>query len=502
MFMTASRLVIIWVLMVGAVPLWAQTGNIRGYVRDSETGETLPGANVVMGSLKTGATTDKGGYFVIQNLLSGDYVIDVSYIGYKSRQVKVTVKSDQTTQYEVELDPAMFEGDLIEAVGDRVTAADISPVSAFGTRVTELARIPTVGQPDLMWGIQLLPGVQAASENSAGLYVRGGTPGQNLILLDDVVVYNPNHLFGFFSTFNPDALKDVTLMKGTFPARYGDRLSSVLDITNLDGNRKTMAARASVDLISAGTTLEGPIGERGSWMFSGRRTYQELLNSPLFNHIVDEMFSTRIGTLGGAGTAGDVGGIPGGAPGAGGGRGGGARFGGGQVNFGQTTSSFDQAFGFYDTNFKLNMDLSDRDKISASGYWGHDVLDLSLPSFRGETRDQLMDWGNQIGRLKGTHLYTDNLVGNVQFSMSRYGSNFEIASQNQTDGQGQQIAGGRAFGLDRNNELKDLTFKTDFNLYSGMNHTTRVGGQISSYDAFYKQGTGDTSRSQINTASQ
>ena len=102
----------------------------------------------------------------------------------------------------------------------------------------------------------------------------------------------------FFSTFNPDALKDVTLIKGTFPARYGDRLSSVLDITNLDGNRKSFDARASMDLISVGLTVGGPVGDRGSWMFSGRRTYQEVLNSPLFDHIVDEMFSTRIGTIG------------------------------------------------------------------------------------------------------------------------------------------------------------------------------------------------------------
>lgn len=500
MFMNASRLGMIWVLMICAVPVWAQTGNIRGYVRDSETGETLPGANVVIDSLNVGATTDKGGYFVIQRVLPGDYMIVVSYIGYKNHKVKVRVESDQTAQYEVELDPAVLEGDLIESVAEHTTSADISPVSAFGTRVTELARIPTVGQPDLMRGIQLLPGVQAASENSAGLYVRGGTPGQNLILLDDVVVYNPNHLFGFFSTFNPDALKDVTLMKGTFPARYGDRLSSVLDITNLDGNRKTLTARASVDLISAGATIEGPIGTRGSWMLSGRRTYQELLNSPLFDHIVDEMFSTRIGTLGSgaAGTAGATGG------GFGGGRfgGGGGRFGGGQFNFGQTTSSFDQGYGFYDTNFKLNLDVSERDKVSVSGYLGNDALDLGLPSFGGQTRNQLMDWGNQIGRVRWTHLYTDNLIGNVQLSTSRYASNFEIASQNQTDGDGQAIAGGRNFAQDRNNELTDLTFKADFDLYSGVNHTTRAGVQVTSYDAFYKQGVGDTSRSQINTASQ
>ena len=258
--------------------------------------------------------TDKAGYFVIGNLSPGLHRVSASYIGYASRSVQVVVIQGETARIVIELEPAELMGEEIEAIGERVAPTEVTPVSAFGTRVTELARIPTVGQPDLMRGIQLLPGVQAASENSAGLYVRGGTPGQNLILLDDVVVYNPNHLFGFFSTFNPDALKDVTLIKGTFPARYGDRLSSVLDITNLDGNRKSFDARASMDLISAGLTVGGPVGDLGSWMFSGRRTYQEVLNSPLFEHIVDEMFSTRIGTIG---TAPGAGGGPGGLRGGG-----------------------------------------------------------------------------------------------------------------------------------------------------------------------------------------
>jgi hypothetical protein len=252
----------------------------------------------------------------------------------------------------------LIEGDEIEVIAKRVSPTEMTPVGSFGTRVTELARIPTVGQPDLLRSLQLLPGVQASSENSAGLYVRGGTPGQNLILLDDVVVYNPNHLFGFFSTFNPDALKEVLLLKGTFPARYGDRLSSVLDITNLDGNQKTVTTKASLDLISAGLTLEGPVGNVGSWMLSGRRTYQELLNSPLFDHIVDDLFSTRTGTITSTNT---------GPPGFGGGRGGGGRggfgpggggFGGQRINFTGETSSFEQDYGFYDANFKMTLEPS------------------------------------------------------------------------------------------------------------------------------------------------
>ncbi len=472
-------------------------GSVRGTVRDATDGETLPNANVVIDSLNIGVSTDKSGYFVIGNLPPGGHVISASFIGYTSRSVDVVIESVETARVVIELDPVELTIDEIEVVGDRVATTELTPVSAFGTRVTELARIPTVGQPDLMRGIQLLPGVQAGNENSAGLYVRGGTPGQNLILLDDVVVYNPNHLFGFFSTFNPDALKDVTLIKGTFPARYGDRLSSVLDITNLDGNRKSLDARGSMDLISAGLTIEGPVGDRGSWMLSGRRTYQEVLESPLFSHLVDEMFSTRIGTISASPGAG------GGPPRFGGGGFGGGRFGGTRFNFQQQTGDFDQDYGFYDTNFKLNLDVSDNNSISISGYAGRDALDLSLPSFRQQTREQLMDWGNQIARFKWQRIYADNLIGNVQISASRYISNFDVATNQNADqaGQGGEGRQGRGFGLNRNNELNDVTAKATFDLYSGPYHTTRFGAQLTAYDAFYRQGVGDSIRTGINTAS-
>ena len=471
-------------------------GTVRGTVRDATNGETLPNANVVIDSLRIGVSTDKTGYFVIGNLQPGSHRVTASYIGYGSRSVLVAIESVETERIVIELDPVELTGEAIEVIGDPVAPTEVTPVSAFGTRVTELARIPTVGQPDLMRGIQLLPGVQAASENSAGLYVRGGTPGQNLILLDDVVVYNPNHLFGFFSTFNPDALKDVTLIKGTFPARYGDRLSSVLDITNLDGNRKSLDARASMDLISAGLTVGGPVGDVGSWMLSGRRTYQEVLESPLFSHLVDEMFSTRIGTIGAGPGAG------GGAGGFGGGQGGG-RFGGTRFNFQQQTGDFDQDYGFYDANFKLNLDVSDNNRISISGYMGNDALNLSLPSFRQQTRDQLMDWGNRIARFKWQRIYTDNLIGNVQISASRYISNFDVATNQNADQTGGDGEGGRGrgFGLNRNNELNDLTAKATFDLYSGPYHTTRMGAQLTAYDAFYRQGVGDSVRTGINTTS-
>jgi hypothetical protein len=220
------RVAVLCLLVVGSVRADSLTGSLRGTVRDVTNGETLPYASVSIDSLNAGTVADKTGYYLLQ-LPVGEHRIRFSYVGYEDLTERVSIKAGQTAELRAELGPVLIQGDDIEVIGERVSPTEMTPVGSFGTRVTELARIPSVGQPDLLRSLQLLPGVQASSENSAGLYVRGGTPGQNLILLDDVVVYNPNHLFGFFSTFNPDALKEVLLLKGTFPARYGDRLSSV-----------------------------------------------------------------------------------------------------------------------------------------------------------------------------------------------------------------------------------------------------------------------------------
>jgi ferric enterobactin receptor len=497
------RVVLVCFLLLGLSGRMAADsgdGFLRGTVRDVTNGETLPYASVCSDSLNQGTIADRTGYYLLQ-LPPGRHKVTFSYVGYDDLTEVVRITLDQTAELLAELPPVMISGDEIEVIGKRVSPTEMTPVGSFGTRVTELARIPSVGQPDLLRSLQLLPGVQSSSENSAGLYVRGGTPGQNLILLDDVVVYNPNHLFGFFSTFNPDALKEVLLLKGTFPARYGDRLSSVLDITNLDGNQKTVTAKASLDMISAGLTLEGPVGNTGSWMLSGRRTYQELLNLPLFDHIVDDLFSTRTGTI----TTTNAG--PPGNGGRGGGFGpGGGGFGGQRISFAPETSSFNQDYGFYDANFKMTLEPSTSDRLSLSGYVGNDVLDLALPSFRGQDRNQAMDWGNRVGQLSWTHLYTDQLLGTVRLSASHYGSDFGVAEIEQQVGADTQAPGGGGlrggFSLDRNNELTDLTGKADFSFFMTQNHTLRFGAQVTDYNGSFSQGEVDSLRgTEINSQS-
>jgi outer membrane receptor for ferrienterochelin and colicin len=230
-------------------------------------------------------------------------------------------------------------------------------------------------------------------------------------------------------------------------------------------------------------------------MLSGRRTYQELLNSPLFDHIIDDLFSTRTGTI--SATTGPPGPAGGGGRRGGFGPGGGG-FGGPRINFTGETSSFNQDYGFYDANFKMTLEPSTSDRFSLSGYVGNDALDLALPSFGQQTRNQAMDWGNAVGQLSWTHLYTNQLLGTMHVSASRYQSNFGVAEAEQQAGEGSEnpqgggLRGG--FGLDRNNVLTDLTGKADFSLFLTQDHTFRFGAQMTGYDGSFSQGEVDSIR--------
>ena len=229
----------------------------------------------------------------------------------------------------------------------------------------DIASLPTIGEADVFRALQLMPGVKATSEISSGLNVRGGSTDQNLILLDGTVVYNPSHLFGFFSTFNNDAVKDIDLMKGGFPAEYGGRLSSVLNVTNIDGDRVNTHGKASISLLSTRVTGEGPLGN-GSWFLSGRRTY--------FDQFV---------SLAGLDKGDNA--IP--------------------------------LYYFYDANLKINQDISTDDKVSFVGYLGQDDLKFEL----GDNELSLnMRWGNRTGASKWTHVFSQTLFSNFTASSIRY----------------------------------------------------------------------------------
>ncbi|HEX9974661.1 MAG TPA: carboxypeptidase-like regulatory domain-containing protein, partial [bacterium] len=250
----------------------ATAGTIHGFVREKKTKEPIIMANVWIKGTNTGTTTNMKGYYVLSSLEPGTYEFHFRYIGYTTLRIEKYIGRDDDIELDVylEIEAIMMEEAVVTAERER-RELEIKP-GQITVQIPQLRSIPQIAEPDLFRAIQMLPGVATLSDFSAGLYVRGGSPDQNLILLDHIDVYNPNHMFGFFSSFNTDAIKSVELLKGGFPAMYGGRLSSVLNVINKEGNREQFQGVARLSLLSSNATLEGP-WKYGSWMISGRRTY-------------------------------------------------------------------------------------------------------------------------------------------------------------------------------------------------------------------------------------
>ena len=259
----------------------AQKITISGYVKDAETGEELIGANIYVEELKTGGVSNVYGFYSV-TIPKGEYNLIVSFLGYDNLLHKVKLSSNIKQNFN--LTPASQKIDEIDIKADKidknVTSVEMSVVKL---PVSTIKNIPALmGEVDIVKAIQLLPGIQSSGEGSSGFHVRGGGVDQNLILTDDATVYNSSHLFGFFSVFNYDAVKDVKIFKGGIPAKYGGRLSSLLDIKMKEGNSKEFTGKGGIGLISSRLTLESPIvKDKISFIVSGRRTYFDLF-FPLF----------------------------------------------------------------------------------------------------------------------------------------------------------------------------------------------------------------------------
>lgn len=344
---------------------WSTTkaGIIHGFVREKDTKEPIVLGNVWIKGTNIGTTTNIKGYYVLSSLQPGSYEIYFRYIGYKTFIVNQFIGKDDDVTLDVylELEPITMETVVVNAEREQ-REFEIRP-SQIAIQSPQIRSIPQVAEPDLFRALQMLPGVATLSDFSAGLYIRGGSPDQNLILLDHIDVYNPNHLFGFFSSFNTDAVKSVELLKGGFPAMYGGRLSSVLNVINKEGNREKFQGVARLSLLSSNATLEGP-WKYGSWMISGRRTYLDLAAK-----IVD----------------------------------------------------FDLPYYFYDGHAKINFDIDKKNQASLSFYIGNDKLDLS----QNET-DIKLDWGNKSFSAQWMHLFSSKLFSHFVFAGSRFDSDTEV----------------------------------------------------------------------------
>lgn len=350
---------------------------LSGYVKDAETGETLIGANVFYNSKVgvSGTVTNLYGFYSL-TLPAGEYDFEYNYIGFESIKKTIVLDKDISQNVELGTSALMLDQDVVitgRKEDDNVSSADVGKVELS---VDKLKTLPAfMGEVDVLKSIQLLPGVQASGEGNAGFYVRGGGADQNLILLDDATVYNTGHLFGFFSVFNADALKNTTIIKGGMPAQYGGRLSSVLDVTMKEGNNKRFQADGGIGLIASRLTLQGPIQKnKSSFIISGRRTYISELAQPQINK----------------------------------------------------TDFAGSGYYFYDLNAKVNYTFSDKDRVYLSGYFGRDVF-----TFANADRDftTSIPWGNATGTLRWNHLFTDKLFMNATAVYNSYNFKFGVDVQ-------------------------------------------------------------------------
>ncbi|MDY0200911.1 MAG: TonB-dependent receptor [Tenuifilaceae bacterium] len=396
-------------LFIAKAAVSQERHTISGYIYEKGSRETMPGVNVFIPGTTTGTASNTYGFYSLR-LPAGEYEVVFSFVGYQPRFF--SIKLDKDIPLEVELDPTIE----IEAVEVRAEmpkqSSRSSQMSVMELPIQQMKAVPSLlGEKDALKVIQLMPGVQKGSEGTSGLYVRGGGPDQNLIILDDATVYNAYHLFGFFSLFNGDALKSLELTKGGFPARYGGRLSSVLEIVMKDGNKEKISGEAGIGVISSRMVLEGPIvKDKASFLVSGRRTYYDILARPFMPDDV------KLGLF------------------------------------------------FYDLTAKANWEINRKNKLFLSGYFGKD-------KFSGQERETNsaieagMFWDNATSTIRWNHIFRSNLFSNLSLILSNY--RLKISTKEKYDG--------NTFELSYRSGIRDVGAKYDFTWMPLPSHTIRFG---------------------------
>jgi len=360
---------------------YAAGTSLDGFVKSRQAGESLSYALISLTPEDAGAngegarpaerfatSSTQAGYYSFLAIPAAKYILRVRAIGYVER-TEVIELGTGSTRLDLMLEAAPFLVPTVEVEGSPDEGREMGHhPGLIRLSAKRLHRLPAVGEQDLVRSVQLLPGVQTASDLSSGLYIRGGGPDQTLILLDQVPLYNPTHAFGLFSTFNPGATKDVSLYKGAYPSQFGGRLGSVLNVANREGNLQEFRATGGVSVIAGRVTAEGPI-RGGSWIVSARRTHLD----PILDAV-------------------------------------------------RTDSSEVPSYYFYDLNARINRSVGSSDKVVLSGYRGRDVLRLDLD--RGSYLD--IRWGNATATAKWTHVFGPDLFSDVHVSATEYRSDTDV----------------------------------------------------------------------------
>lgn len=415
---------LLWILisLILQGSLFAQKVTISGNVYELGSRESLIGVSVFDPQLKAGTASNTYGFYSI-TLPAGKHIIYFTYVGYSADSL--TIDTTGSVIRDIFLKPSIdLSGVEITTTRFEKQSQDVQ-MGRISIPVNQIKSIPSfLGEKDVMKTIQLMPGVQKGHEGSTGIYVRGGGPDQNLIILDDAVVYNANHLFGFFSLFNGDALKSVELIKGGFPARYGGRLSSVIEMNMKDGSKEKYSGEAGIGLISSRVVVEGPIiKNKASFLFSGRRTYLDALVRP-FMKVENGVFG----------------------------------------------------YYFYDLNAKVNWDLGRKNKIYISGYAGRDKFHMRYKdeyqiNDQGDKATNEMKaslyWQNSTATIRWNHIFNDKLFVNTSLITTQY--NLTIGAEDRYNNEG--------YSLSYISKINDYSVKSDYNFYLSPVHTLRFGAQ-------------------------
>jgi len=356
---------IILLLLIFSVPGFAGMVTLSGYLKDKANGEALIGATVYIPELKTGVITNPYGFYSI-SVPEGSYSVTFSYIGYQTQSPFINLNANR--QLNVLLDEDTKQLDEVVVTGDKKNRnVESLQMSMEKVQVKMIKKLPSfMGEVDIIKSITLLPGIQNGGEGSSGLYVRGGGPDENLMILDEAPVYNASHLMGFFSVFNSDAIKDVEVFKGGIPAEYGGKASSVIDIRMKDGNSQQLGMSGGIGNISSRLTVEGPIiKDKWSFIVSGRRTYADVLGKMIG---IEELKDNQLY--------------------------------------------------FYDLNLKTNVEINDKNRIYLSAYTGDDYFKSGESIY--------MRWGNLTSTVRWNHLFSNKLFSNTSLIFSRYNYNLGV----------------------------------------------------------------------------
>lgn len=451
------------VLFIGiASSVFCQDGiTVSGVVKDQKTGETMPFVNVVVQSTHRGVSSNVDGYFTIFNVPTDTSTLLITRLGYSVTRYKLSPEKIKAGVV-VEIAPSAVSMEAFTVEESKDNTIEIAEeVGKITLNPAQLENLPTLGEVDIFRSLQLLPGINGGNESGAGLYVRGGTPDQNLILLDGITVYHIDHFFGIFSAFNANAIKDVQVYKGGFESKFGGRVSSVVDITAKEGNSKKLALGGNLNMLSSNIVAEVPvIKNKASLLIAARRSYTDIIQSPTFNKIFGNIKDEREGQA---------------------------------TNLGFGIAGFnkvDPVFHFYDINGKFTIHPTSKDIISLSFYNGKDNLDnSSSQKFNGNTElitNDVTQWGNTGIGARWARKWNDKYYSNLILSHSNYFSNYELGNTIILDTTEIKT------GTTQDNNVKDITLRFDNEYKINRKNTLEFGLWIANNNITYKYTIDDT----------